>query len=220
MQCGFCTPGMIAAAVALLARDPDPTDAENQPSSTTTSAAAACIRGSSTPCAGPRRRCAEPDHERALGSPRARNPAAPPREGGPAFPHGGAWIHVGTDGAVHAFIGKVEVGQGTHTALALLVAEELGVPRDSVRVTMGDTDCTPWDIGTFGSRFDAQRRRAPESGGGRRARAARRIGGRAPGHERGRAGARPAPRRDDRGARLTPANRWRTAGQPAANQGA
>ncbi len=34
MQCGFCTPGMIAAAVALLARDPDPTDAENQPSST------------------------------------------------------------------------------------------------------------------------------------------------------------------------------------------
>ena len=39
-----------------------------------------------------------------------------------------AWVHVGADGAVTAFSGKVEGGQGTRTALALLVAEELGVP--------------------------------------------------------------------------------------------
>jgi len=70
--------------------------------------------------------------------------------GGP--PHGGAWIHVGEDGKARAFIGKVEVGQGTRTALSLLVAEELRLPITSVELTMGDTDACPWDMGTFGSR--------------------------------------------------------------------
>ena len=70
--------------------------------------------------------------------------------GGP--PHGGAWIHLGEDGVARAFTGKVEVGQGTRTALSLLVAEELGLPLDSVELTMGDTDVCPWDMGTFGSR--------------------------------------------------------------------
>jgi nicotinate dehydrogenase subunit B len=70
--------------------------------------------------------------------------------GGP--PHGGAWIHVGTDGRARAFTGKVEVGQGTRTALSLIVAEELRIPLDSVDLTMGDTDVCPWDMGTFGSR--------------------------------------------------------------------
>jgi nicotinate dehydrogenase subunit B len=70
--------------------------------------------------------------------------------GGP--PHGGAWVHVAEDGHVRAFTGKVEVGQGTRTALTLLVAEELGLPPSSVDLTMGDTDLTPWDMGTFGSR--------------------------------------------------------------------
>ncbi len=70
--------------------------------------------------------------------------------GGP--PHGGAWIHVGEGGKVHAFTGKVEVGQGTRTALSLLVAEELSLPLTGIELTMGDTDRSPWDMGTFGSR--------------------------------------------------------------------
>jgi len=70
--------------------------------------------------------------------------------GGP--PHGGAWIHVGEDGTTRAFTGKVEVGQGTRTALTLLVAEELGMPLGAVDLTMGDTDVSPCDMGTFGSR--------------------------------------------------------------------
>jgi len=70
--------------------------------------------------------------------------------GGP--PHGGAWVHVGEDGKARAFTGKVEVGQGTRTALSLIVAEELRLPLSSVELTMGDTDVCPWDMGTFGSR--------------------------------------------------------------------
>jgi CO/xanthine dehydrogenase Mo-binding subunit len=70
--------------------------------------------------------------------------------GGP--PHGGAWVHVGEDGRARAFTGKVEVGQGTRTALTLLVAEELRLPIAAVELTMGDTDVCPWDMGTFGSR--------------------------------------------------------------------
>jgi len=70
--------------------------------------------------------------------------------GGP--PHGGAWVHVGEDGKARAFSGKVEVGQGTRTALSLIVAEELRLPLESVELTMGDTDLCPWDMGTFGSR--------------------------------------------------------------------
>ena len=63
-----------------------------------------------------------------------------------------AWVHVGSDGSITAFTGKVEAGQGTRTALALLVAEELAVPADSVRLVMADTDISPYDLGTFGSR--------------------------------------------------------------------
>ena len=51
-----------------------------------------------------------------------------------------------------AFTGKVDVGQGNRTALSLLVAAELGVRVDAVRLVMGDTDLCPYDRGTFGSR--------------------------------------------------------------------
>jgi nicotinate dehydrogenase subunit B len=63
-----------------------------------------------------------------------------------------AWVHVGSDGTITAFTGKVEAGQGTRTALALLVGEELVVPAGAVRLEMADTDVSPFDLGTFGSR--------------------------------------------------------------------
>ncbi len=76
------------------------------------------------------------------------DPAAGPTRGSEQS----AWVHVGADGSVTAFTGKVEAGQGTRTALGLLVAEELAVPPGSVRVVMGSTDVSPFDLGTFGSR--------------------------------------------------------------------
>ncbi|MBI4585926.1 MAG: xanthine dehydrogenase family protein molybdopterin-binding subunit [Planctomycetes bacterium] len=63
----------------------------------------------------------------------------------------GAWLHIGEDGAVTSFTGKVEVGQGSRTSLAQAVAEELRVPADSVRMVMGDTALVPFDGGTAGS---------------------------------------------------------------------
>ena len=64
----------------------------------------------------------------------------------------GAWLHVSRSREVIAFTGKVDVGQDNRTALSLLVAAELGLPVESVRLVMGDTDLCPYDEGTFGSR--------------------------------------------------------------------
>jgi nicotinate dehydrogenase subunit B len=62
-----------------------------------------------------------------------------------------AWLHIGEDGKVTVFTGKVEVGQNIRTSLAQVVAEELRVSFDAITMVMGDTDLTPWDAGTFGS---------------------------------------------------------------------
>jgi len=64
----------------------------------------------------------------------------------------GAWIHVDQDGSVVVYTGKVEFGQNIRTSLSQAVAEELHVPLQTVRLVMGDTDLTPFDLGTFGSR--------------------------------------------------------------------
>ena len=63
-----------------------------------------------------------------------------------------AWLHIAADSCVTVYTGKVEVGQNIRTSLAQLVAEELMVPFDAITMVMGDTDLTPWDMGTFGSR--------------------------------------------------------------------
>ena len=50
------------------------------------------------------------------------------------------------------FTGKVDVGQGNSGALAALIAQELRLQADDVRLVLGDTDLCPYDLGTFGSR--------------------------------------------------------------------
>jgi isoquinoline 1-oxidoreductase len=59
---------------------------------------------------------------------------------------------VGDDGIVTVYSGKVEVGQGSRTEIAMAAAEELGVAIDKVRVVMADTDVVPVDGITAGSR--------------------------------------------------------------------
>src|SRR5262249_56047904 len=60
----------------------------------------------------------------------------------------GSWLHIGPDCMVTAYTGKVEMGQNIRTSLAQAVAEELRVPLSTVRLVMGDTDHTPFDLGT------------------------------------------------------------------------
>src|SRR5262245_53580841 len=75
-----------------------------------------------------------------------------------------AWLHVAEDGKVTVYTGKVEVGQDIRTSLTQAVAEELLVAPHDIKFVMGDTDLTPFDAGTFGSRstpqMGAQLRRA------------------------------------------------------------
>jgi CO/xanthine dehydrogenase Mo-binding subunit len=63
-----------------------------------------------------------------------------------------AWLHIDEAGHVTACTGKVEIGQNIRTSLSQVVADELRVPLSSVTLVMADTDKTPFDMGTFGSR--------------------------------------------------------------------
>ena len=56
------------------------------------------------------------------------------------------------DGTVTVFTGKVEEGQGPRTEIAMVVAEEMRIPIEKVRVVTADTDLTPNDGITAGSR--------------------------------------------------------------------
>jgi len=62
-----------------------------------------------------------------------------------------SWIAVATDGRVTAYTGKTEIGQGMATAQTQLVAEELCVPFDSVRLIYCQTPITPDEGVTSGS---------------------------------------------------------------------
>ncbi|MHB1421668.1 MAG: xanthine dehydrogenase family protein molybdopterin-binding subunit [Gemmataceae bacterium] len=76
----------------------------------------------------------------------------------------GAWLHVGEDSAVTVYTGKVEIGQNIRTSLTQVVAEELHLPLERIRMVMADTQLVPFDGGTAGSmttpRMAPQLRRA------------------------------------------------------------
>src|SRR5262249_41425856 len=63
-----------------------------------------------------------------------------------------AWLHIGETGRVTVYTGKVEVGQNIRTSLSQAVSEELRVAIEKIDLVMGDTQLTPFDMGTFGSR--------------------------------------------------------------------
>jgi isoquinoline 1-oxidoreductase len=75
------------------------------------------------------------------------------REGENVLPDNvSAWLHIAPNGEITAFTGKVEVGQNIRTSLTQALADELRCSPSMVRLVMGDTALTPWDMGTFGSR--------------------------------------------------------------------
>ncbi|MBI0401766.1 xanthine dehydrogenase family protein molybdopterin-binding subunit [Cyclobacterium marinum] len=62
-----------------------------------------------------------------------------------------SWIHISDAGKITVFTGKVEIGQNIRTSLSQVVAEELSVAPQEIKMIMGDTSLTPYDRGTYGS---------------------------------------------------------------------
>lgn len=68
------------------------------------------------------------------------------------MPHSGVIVKVDRGGGVAVLCGSSDIGQGSDTMLAMVVAEELGVDLSDIRVHAGDTDLTPVDLGSYSSR--------------------------------------------------------------------
>ena len=63
----------------------------------------------------------------------------------------GAIVKIERDGSVTLLTGAADIGQGAETVISQIVAEELGVSLEDIRITAADTEITPLDPGTFGS---------------------------------------------------------------------
>ena len=61
-------------------------------------------------------------------------------------------ITIAADGSTTLYCGTIDMGQGSDTAMAQIVGEVLDIPAQSVRIVPRDTDVTPYDMGTLGSR--------------------------------------------------------------------
>ena len=66
--------------------------------------------------------------------------------------HSAAVVRMNADGSAVLLTSSVEIGQGTLTSLAQIVADGLGVPVERVSVAFPDTDVTPFDQSTSSSR--------------------------------------------------------------------
>ena len=63
-----------------------------------------------------------------------------------------AFVKIADDGQASLFIGLPDMGQSSHTAMAIIGAEVLGISPDDFRVVSGDTDSDPLDVGAFTQR--------------------------------------------------------------------
>ncbi len=170
-QCGYCTAGMVMAAVDLLRRNPAPGEPDVR----------AALEGNLCRCGAHGRivravlRAArqesgppEPDRDPEQGAVTQSRPAAagsertgarPAPAGAGALPGSlaanpllGRWLDFGRRGEVTVRVGKVEYGQGIWTALAQVAAEELQVDLSRVRMAPVSTSTSPDEGVTSGSR--------------------------------------------------------------------
>ncbi|MDW8256853.1 MAG: molybdopterin cofactor-binding domain-containing protein [Acidobacteriota bacterium] len=68
------------------------------------------------------------------------------------MPHSGVQIKIDRGGGVTVFCGSTDIGQGSDSILAYIVAEVLGILPEDIRVVTADTDLTPVDLGSYSSR--------------------------------------------------------------------
>jgi 4-hydroxybenzoyl-CoA reductase subunit alpha len=63
-----------------------------------------------------------------------------------------AFIKIAEDGRASLFTGLPDMGQGSHTTMAMIAAESLGIDTADITVISGDTDVDPFDVGSFSQR--------------------------------------------------------------------
>ena len=68
------------------------------------------------------------------------------------MPHSGVQLKCDRGGGVTVFCGSTDIGQGSDSILAYIVAEVLGTAVDDITVVTADTDLTPVDLGSYSSR--------------------------------------------------------------------
>jgi len=68
------------------------------------------------------------------------------------MPQSGVQLKLDRSGGVAVFCGESEIGQGSDSVLAAVVAEILGIALDDIRLCVADTDLTPVDLGSYSSR--------------------------------------------------------------------
>jgi CO/xanthine dehydrogenase Mo-binding subunit len=64
----------------------------------------------------------------------------------------GAWVKMHEDGSVGLSVGATDLGTGSSTILVQIAAEELGIPCSEVTIVAADTETTPYDATSGGSR--------------------------------------------------------------------
>jgi 4-hydroxybenzoyl-CoA reductase alpha subunit len=69
-----------------------------------------------------------------------------------SMPQSGVQLKLDRSGGVTVFCGSVDIGQGSDSVLAYVVAEVLGIDPFDIRVVTADTDLTPVDLGSYSSR--------------------------------------------------------------------
>jgi CO/xanthine dehydrogenase Mo-binding subunit len=68
------------------------------------------------------------------------------------MPQSGVQLQIDRSGRVAVFCGEAEIGQGSDSVLAAVIAEVLGVELGDLRLCVADTDLTPVDLGSYSSR--------------------------------------------------------------------
>ncbi len=68
------------------------------------------------------------------------------------LPHSAVQIRLDRGGGIAVYCGATDIGQGSTSILAYIVAEELGVPPEHIHLETADTTLTPVDLGSYSSR--------------------------------------------------------------------
>jgi len=67
-----------------------------------------------------------------------------------------AFVKIHPDGTAILLVGAADLGQGSDTILSQILAEELGISLEDIRIVSADTEITPVDLGSLGSRVTFQ----------------------------------------------------------------